>query len=151
MPLSSDTSLPARTFIRNVRGGGGAQFDPWGHVAGGLGCVSRVASQRFKLFWDWAYLRQTPGFPQHPRGRCFRTPPKIGFPHPSGDRVYASPRGLGFRIPSEFGFTHPSGAGIGFTHPHGGWVSESPIPVYARKIWVQIGVFLLEGTRTFPY
>ena len=70
--FSSDTSLRARIFVRNVRGV--AQFDPWGHVAGGLGAIRAAyrACQVFKLFWPWAWIRQIPGFPQHPAS-CART------------------------------------------------------------------------------
>ena len=49
--LSSDPSVRARTFVRNVRWGS-AQFDRLGHVAGGLGAIRGVcrAWQAFLTF-----------------------------------------------------------------------------------------------------
>ena len=107
----SGTSLCARTFIRNVRWGGhnstvGVTLpEVW---ARSVQCVAR--GKPFRLFGPWAYLRQIPGFPQHPRGWCFRIPRGLGFPHPSGN-----------------------------------WVSASPFPVYARKIWMQTVFFARRG------
>ena len=70
-------------LIRNVRGGGhnstvGVTLsEVW---ARSVRCVAR--GKPFYFFWPWARIRQTPGFPQHPRGWCF-----------------CIPRGLGLRIP----------------------------------------------------
>ena len=82
----SGTPLRARTFIRNVRWGGhnstvGVTLpEAWARF---VQCIAR--GKLFELFWPWAYLRQIPGFPQYPRGWCFRIPSSIGFPNPSVD------------------------------------------------------------------
>ena len=40
-----------------------------------------------------------------------------------------------------FGLGHTEGKSPGFRNIPGDWVSASPIPVYARKIWMQTGFF----------
>ena len=71
--LSSDTCLCARTFIRNVRRGGhnpavGVTLpEVW---ARSVQCVA--GGKPFELCWPWAWIRQIPGFPQHPAS-CART------------------------------------------------------------------------------
>ena len=52
---------------------GWAQFDRWGHVAGGLGAIRAVcrAWQAFQTFLALGTLKAIPGFPQHPRGLGF--------------------------------------------------------------------------------
>ena len=63
----SDTSLRARTFVRKVGWGGHNSTvgltlpEVW---ARSVQCVA--CGKPFKLFWPWAWIRQIPGFPQHP-------------------------------------------------------------------------------------
>ena len=73
--FSSDTFVRARTFIRNV-GGGWAQFDRWGHVAGGLGAIRAVcrAWQAFKTLLALGTDKANPRVSATSRG--------LGFPHP---------------------------------------------------------------------
>ena len=109
---------------------GWAQFDRRGHVAGGLGAIRAVcrAWQALNFFWALGLDKA------HPRGWCFRIPPRMVFPrrhHPPGDWVCASLRGLGLRTP-------------------GNWVPASPIPVHARKIWMQTGFFCWRVYVNFP-
>ena len=75
LPLFSATSLRRRTFIGNVKGVGHSTTrslrSRWRRFGRDPCSVSRVASL-LKLFWRLAYLRQIPGFPQHPAS-CART------------------------------------------------------------------------------
>ena len=59
------TSSCSHIYTKRQRGW--AQFDPWDHVAGGLGTILAVcrAWQAFFTFWRWAYLEQIPGLPWH--------------------------------------------------------------------------------------
>ena len=97
--ISSRSHLSAKRQMR------WAQFDRWGHVAGGLGAIRAVCRAWQALIYFFGL-----GHKANPLA-CETSPGKDG--------VSAYPRGLGLCIPP----------GIGCTHPPGDWVFASPIPV----------------------
>ena len=116
----SDTRLRARTFVRNVGGGGhnstvGVTLpEVW---ARSVQCVAR--GKPFKVFWPWAWIRQTPWFPQHP---IFKENPLVSATSPTG-----------------LGFLHPLFPVFLLREMFGGFgVSASPIPGFYRARGVHL-------------